>query len=89
MSSTSIDGALSQVFDQNPTRGNVYPLPAALTLPATAMLRGCRSLAAIAPWGRDYYHHPPNSASAAEPRIDRLTHAPHQRTPLHHGRTDG
>jgi hypothetical protein len=51
-------GSLSEVFaaipDPRDRRGTIYPLPALLTLVATAMLCGCRSLAAIAQWGRDY-----------------------------------
>lgn len=57
---TAIDGSLYEVFAQIPDprarRGMVYPLPAILTLLATAMLCGCRSLAAVAQWGRDYNH---------------------------------
>jgi hypothetical protein len=60
MSPTSIDGSLYEVFSQIPDprhrRGTIYPLPAVLTLVATAMLCGGRSLAAIAQWGRDYNH---------------------------------
>ena len=60
MNPTSIDGSLYEAFAQVPDprhrRGTIYPLPAVLTLVATAMLCGCRSLAAIAQWGRDYNH---------------------------------
>ena len=60
MSPTSIDGSLYEVFAQIPDprhrRGTIYPLPAVLTLVATVMLCGGRSLAAIAQWGRDYNH---------------------------------
>ena len=53
-------GSLYEVFSAIPDprhrRGTIYSLPALLTLVATAMLRGCRSLAAIAQWGRDYNH---------------------------------
>ena len=60
MNPTSIPGSLYEVFAQIPDprrrRGTIYPLPAVLTLVATAMLCGCRSLAAIAQWGRDYNH---------------------------------
>jgi len=60
MSPTSIDGSLYEIFAQIPDprhrRGTIYPLAAALTMLATAMLCGCRSLAAIAQWGRDYNH---------------------------------
>jgi DDE family transposase len=60
MNPTSIPGSLYEVFAQIPDprdrRGTIYPLPAVLTLVSTAMLCGCRSLAAIAQWGRDYNH---------------------------------
>ena len=60
MSTQSTDGSLYEVFveitDPRHRRGTVYPLPAVLTLVATAMLCGGRSLAAIAQWGRDYNH---------------------------------
>src|SRR3954453_14278912 len=60
MGPTSIHGSLYEVFaqipDPRPRPGTIYPLAAVLTLIATAMLCGCRSLAAIAPWGRDYNH---------------------------------
>src|SRR4051812_39054481 len=52
------DGSLYDIFCEIPDprhrRGTVYPLAAVLTLVATAMLCGCRSLAAIAQWGHDY-----------------------------------
>jgi len=55
-----MDGSLHAVFSEIPDprhrQGTVYPLPAILTLVATAMLCGCRSLAAIAQWGSDYNH---------------------------------
>lgn len=50
----SLYSALSQIPDPRHARGTVYPLPAVLTLVATALLCGCRSLLAIAQWGRDY-----------------------------------
>jgi hypothetical protein len=60
MSKESTVSSLFEVFSEIPDprhrRGTVYPLPAVLTLVATAMLCGCRSLAAIAQWGRDYNH---------------------------------
>ena len=60
MSPEPTDGSLYEVFAEIPDprhrRGTVYPLAAVLTLVATAMLCGCRSLAAIAQWGRDYNH---------------------------------
>jgi len=58
MNPTSIPGSLYEVLAQIPDprhrRGTIYPLAAVLTLLATAMLCGCRSLAAVAQWGRDY-----------------------------------
>jgi hypothetical protein len=58
MSTAPTDGSLYAVFSEIPDprhrRGTVYPLAAVLTLIATAILCGCRSLAAIAQWGRDY-----------------------------------
>lgn len=58
MSTEPTDGSLHGVFSEIPDprhrRGTVYPLAAVLTLVSTAMLCGCRSLAAIAQWGRDY-----------------------------------
>src|SRR5215218_6547972 len=60
MTPQPVDGSLYAVFAQIPDprqrRGTIYPLPAILTLVATAMLCGCRSLAAIAQWGGDYNH---------------------------------
>ena len=40
--------------DPRDPRGRRHPLPAVLTLAATAMLSGSRSLFAIAQWGRDH-----------------------------------
>jgi len=60
MSTESTSGSLYELFCQIPDprhrRGTVYSLASVLTLIATAMLCGCRSLAAIAQWGRDYNH---------------------------------
>jgi hypothetical protein len=42
--------------DHRDPRGRLYPLAALLALATTAMLCGCRSLYAIAQWGRDYNH---------------------------------
>jgi hypothetical protein len=60
VSQPSTDGSLFEVFSEIPDprhrRGTVYSLASVLTLVATAMLCGCRSLAAIAQWGRDYNH---------------------------------
>lgn len=64
MSSAAADGSLFQVFSEIPDprdeRGTIYPLASLLTLAAVAMLCGCRSLAAIAQWGRDYNHLAPS-----------------------------
>jgi DDE_Tnp_1-associated/Transposase DDE domain len=53
-------GSLYEVFREIPDprarRGKVYPLATVLTMVSTAMLCGCRSLAAIAQWGSDYNH---------------------------------
>ncbi len=50
----SLYTALSGVFDGRHRRGQLYPLPALLTLTVAAMLCGCRTLTAVAQWGRDY-----------------------------------
>jgi hypothetical protein len=50
----SLYDALAQIPDPRHARGTVYPLAAVLTLVATALLCGCRSLLAIAQWGHDY-----------------------------------
>jgi hypothetical protein len=52
----SLYEALAHIPDPRDRRGTIYPLAAILTLISTAMLCGCRSLAAIAQWGRDYHH---------------------------------
>jgi hypothetical protein len=56
LTTTSLYEIFRQIPDPRHRRGTVYSLPAVLTLVATAMLCGCRSLAAIAQWGRDYNH---------------------------------
>jgi hypothetical protein len=60
MNPTPLEGSLFGVFSEIPDprrrRGKVYSLAAMLTLVSTAMLCGCRSLAAVAQWGRDYNH---------------------------------
>jgi DDE_Tnp_1-associated/Transposase DDE domain len=48
--------ALSRLPDPRGLRGRSYTLASILTLAATAMVCGCRSLYAIAQWGRDYNH---------------------------------
>jgi hypothetical protein len=52
----SLYDVFSEIPDPRHRRGRVYPLAAVLTLVATAMLCGCRSLAAIAQWGLNYNH---------------------------------
>jgi DDE_Tnp_1-associated/Transposase DDE domain len=52
----SLYDLFSQIPDPRHRRGTIYPLASVLTLVATAMLCGCRSLAAIAQFGRDYNH---------------------------------
>ena len=60
MSPDPADGSpyrvLAEIPDPRHRRGTVYPLAAVLTLVAAATLCGCRSLAAIARWGRDDNH---------------------------------
>lgn len=60
MNTESTGGSLYEVFcgipDPRHRRGTVYSLASVLTLIATAMLCGARSLAAVARWGRDYNH---------------------------------
>jgi hypothetical protein len=60
MIATATDGSLVHAFSRIPDhrrpRGKVYPLATLLTFAATAMLCGCRSLFAMAQWGRDYNH---------------------------------
>ncbi|HEY1378561.1 MAG TPA: ISAs1 family transposase [Gemmataceae bacterium] len=50
----SLYTALTAVFDGRRRRGRLYPLPPLLTLTVVAMLCGCRTLTAVAQWGRDY-----------------------------------
>jgi DDE_Tnp_1-associated/Transposase DDE domain len=60
MSTEPAVGSLYEVFAEIPDprdrRGTIYSLPAVLTLVATAMLCGARSLGAIAQFGGDYNH---------------------------------
>jgi DDE_Tnp_1-associated/Transposase DDE domain len=60
MSSASSATSLHEVFatipDPRSRFGRSYTLASLLTLAAVAMLSGCRSLYAIAQWGRDYNH---------------------------------
>jgi hypothetical protein len=60
MSTTPHAASLCEVFaavpDSRSRFGRSYPLASLLTLATVAMLCGCRSLYAIAQWGRDYNH---------------------------------
>ena len=93
MSTTSVDGSLYEVFCEIPDprhrRGTVYPLAAVLTLVSTAMLCGCRSLAAIAQWGRDYNHLAPQLGFSRQAEDGHLPHALRQRAPHPPGRLAG
>jgi hypothetical protein len=52
----SLYDAFGHLRDTRKARGQLYFLPALLTLATTALLCGCRSLYAIAQWGRAYNH---------------------------------
>jgi predicted transposase YbfD/YdcC len=52
----SLYSALARLPDARKARGKLYPLPALLTMTVAAMLCGCKALAAVAQWGRDYNH---------------------------------
>lgn len=52
----SLYHAFAQIADFRKARGRSYDLPAVLALATVAMLCGCRSLYAIAQFGRDYNH---------------------------------
>ena len=47
---------LARLPDCRKARGKVYPLPALLTMTVAAILCGCKTLTAVAQWGRDYNH---------------------------------
>lgn len=53
-SKTTLWTCFEQVPDPRGQQGKRYPLPAVLSLTAVAMLSGCRSLYAIAQFGRDH-----------------------------------
>lgn len=53
-STMTLWACFQQVPDPRGRRGRRYPLPAVLTLTTVAMLSGCRSLYAIAQFGRDH-----------------------------------
>jgi hypothetical protein len=50
----SLYSTLAQLPDARKARGKLYPLPALLTMTVAAMLCGCKTLTAVAQWGRDY-----------------------------------
>jgi hypothetical protein len=52
----SLYSVLAKIPDPRKSRGKVYSLASILTLLSTAMLCGCRSLAAVVQWGHDYNH---------------------------------
>jgi hypothetical protein len=52
----SLYSTLAQLPDVRKARGKLYPLPALLTMTVAAMLCGCKTLTAVAQWGRDYNH---------------------------------
>jgi hypothetical protein len=52
----SLYDVFSEIPDPRHRRGQLYPLAAVLTMVATALLCGCRSLAAIAERGLNYNH---------------------------------
>jgi hypothetical protein len=80
MNTQSTSGPLYEVFcgipDPRDRRGTIYPLASVLTLIATAMLCGCRSLAAIARWGRDYNDLAPLLGSSRRTRDGRRHRTP-------------
>src|SRR5215210_8536496 len=69
--------ALAQIPDHRKARGRSYSLASLLTFAATAMLCGCRSLYAIAQWGRDYNHLAPLLGLTRRPK----RHPDRYRTP--------
>lgn len=80
MSQAPTDGSLFEVFSQIPDprhrRGTVYPLASVLTMIATAMLCGCRSLAAIAQWGRIYNHLAPQLGFTRKAQAEQFYRTP-------------
>src|SRR5262245_64797584 len=52
----SLYSTLATLPDTRQARGKLYPLPALLTMTAAAILCGCKTLTAVAQWGRDYNH---------------------------------
>jgi len=56
----ALHDVFAEIPDPRPQRGQLYPLAAVLTMVATAMLCGARSLAAIAAWGLHSNHLAPS-----------------------------
>ena len=54
MKDLSLVEALASVPDPRDPRGRVHPLTAVLSLTVVAVLAGCKSLTAIAQFGRDH-----------------------------------
>lgn len=52
----SLYAALAGLPDARKARGKLYPLPALLSMTVAAILCGCKTLTAVAQWGRDYNH---------------------------------
>src|SRR5436305_14083553 len=52
----SLYSALARLPDTRKARGKLYPRPALLTMTVAATLCGCKTLTAVAQWGRDYNH---------------------------------
>ena len=55
-SNDSLYSILARLPDCRKARGKLYPLPALLTMTVAAILCGCKTLTAVAQWGRDYNH---------------------------------
>jgi len=56
VSDDSLYSILARLPDARKARGKLYPLPALLTMTVAATLCGCKTLTAVAQWGRDYNH---------------------------------
>ena len=56
VSDSSLYSILAELPDARQARGKLYPLPALLAMTVAAMLCGCKTLTAVAQWGRDYNH---------------------------------
>jgi DDE family transposase len=52
----SLYSTLATLPDGRQARGKLYSLPALLTMTVAAILCGCKTLTAVAQWGRDYNH---------------------------------